>query len=313
MTLWWVNLGREYYVQREAGALWCPNHAISADGSTTAPQWHWQIVEQIQEGDTIVVCRKKFIMGFAIANSSALARRPKLPGLDKFGRWHSEGWELPVTFTVEPSPPLPRSDVVDGLFRVPFSHQPINTSGTGAQVYLAMVNDLDAPELYGRVSRRLELVSPDWLSQSFFSRPELKPTTREALIQARSGQGQFRKELLDVWNESCCATGLKRSELLRASHIKAWSVANDAERLDPYNGLLLCAHYDAAFDKGLITLEDDGTWIMVAQMDAPELRRAGLEGLRSAKVAGLRPEHLPYIRWHRDWAQKRNTEAQMVQ
>ena len=33
----------------------------------------------------------------------------------------------------------------------------------------------------------------------------------------------------------------------------------DAERLDPANGLLLAAHLDAAFDRGLMTVEEDGT------------------------------------------------------
>jgi putative restriction endonuclease len=42
----------------------------------------------------------------------------------------------------------------------------------------------------------------------------------------------------------------------RASNIISW--ADDAsKRLDPSNGLYLSATYDAAFDKNLISLDDD--------------------------------------------------------
>ena len=39
--------------------------------------------------------------------------------------------------------------------------------------------------------------------------------------------------------------------MLRASHSVPWAAcASDAERLDVHNGLLLAAHWDAAFDAG---------------------------------------------------------------
>lgn len=56
--------------------------------------------------------------------------------------------------------------------------------------------------------------------------------------------------------QACCITGLNIPQVNRASHIVAW--ADDASRrLDPSNGLYLSATYDAAFDKNLISLDDD--------------------------------------------------------
>jgi HNH endonuclease len=78
-------------------------------------------------------------------------------------------------------------------------------------------------------------------------------TTREALIDARRGQGKFRVEVGVRWNNICAVTGCGIVEVLRASHIKPWRDSTNRERLDPENGLLLAAHVDALFDKDLIT------------------------------------------------------------
>ena len=48
-------------------------------------------------------------------------------------------------------------------------------------------------------------------------------------------------------------------DLVRASHIVPWKdCPGDAERLNVHNGLLLSALWDAAFDRGLVTFDDDG-------------------------------------------------------
>ena len=45
--------------------------------------------------------------------------------------------------------------------------------------------------------------------------------------------------------------------LLLASHIIPWTACEtDAERLNPDNGLILSALWDAAFDKGLVSFTD---------------------------------------------------------
>lgn len=66
----------------------------------------------------------------------------------------------------------------------------------------------------------------------------LSATTRRALIDARRGQGRFRSELDDYWGHACAVTNCKVRAVLRASHIKPWRLASNAERLDPANGIL---------------------------------------------------------------------------
>ncbi len=57
----------------------------------------------------------------------------------------------------------------------------------------------------------------------------------------------------------CAITGLAVPALLRASHIKPWADCDDdKEQLDVFNGFLLSASLDAAFDSGVISVADDG-------------------------------------------------------
>ena len=75
-------------------------------------------------------------------------------------------------------------------------------------------------------------------------------------VNVRTNQNVFRKAILKIYNQSCCVTGLNIPEINRASHIVPW-VEDKKIRLDPANGLCLSATYDAAFDKHLISLDED--------------------------------------------------------
>jgi hypothetical protein len=87
-------------------------------------------------------------------------------------------------------------------------------------------------------------------------------TTRKRLIAARLGMGEFRAALQRRWKNKCAATGCAVLEVLRASHIKPWASSSNSERLDRANGLLLAAHIDALFDRGLISFSDAGTMLI---------------------------------------------------
>lgn len=78
----------------------------------------------------------------------------------------------------------------------------------------------------------------------------------EVRAKRRIGQDIFRAMLLDIYDSKCCLTGLDVPEVLRASHIIPWSECVKT-RLNPENGLCLSATYDAAFDKYLITFDED--------------------------------------------------------
>lgn len=74
--------------------------------------------------------------------------------------------------------------------------------------------------------------------------------------KARLGQRFFRQSVLASYNCRCCITGNPIPELLVASHILSWGNYPE-HRLNPRNGLCLAQTQDAAFDRGLITFDED--------------------------------------------------------
>ena len=101
-----------------------------------------------------------------------------------------------------------------------------------------------------------------------------------------------------LWTKSA-RRRLKVSALLRASHVKPWAdCETDAERLDVYNGILLAPQLDAAFDRGFITVADDGGIVVSDVLDVEARATLGLD--RPLRVHGLTEGHRAYLPWHRD-------------
>ena len=96
---------------------------------------------------------------------------------------------------------------------------------------------------------------------SCFIPENVKPDSKEgkdavAVAKRRINQSVFRKWIVGLYENRCCVTGLNVPEVLRASHIVSW--ASDAQnRMNPSNGLCLSATYDAAFDRHLISFDED--------------------------------------------------------
>jgi predicted restriction endonuclease len=122
-------------------------------------------------------------------------------------------------------------------------------------------------------------------------------TKKEALINARVGQGKFRSQVLLLWKNKCCVTGSTTIDAIRASHIKPWRDSTDEERLDPHNGLPLIANLDALFDAGLISFESSGKLIVSSSLSERERSIFQIE-LRSLRnmPSELTEEYLVYHR-----------------
>ena len=123
-----------------------------------------------------------------------------------------------------------------------------------------------------------------------------KRTEIETLIKARQGQGSFRQKLLKLY-PICPLTDLDVQSLLIASHIKPWSVCNNNERLDPFNGLMLAPNIDRLFDKGLITFDTDGTIKISPTIDPENQKRLGISPDIKLKI---RPKSKKYFEYHRN-------------
>lgn len=124
-------------------------------------------------------------------------------------------------------------------------------------------------------------------------------TERRAVVSARRGQGKFRDNVARI-GPLCRVTGIKDPRLLRASHIKPWrACANNDERLDGNNGLLLAPHIDHLFDRGLLTFADNGGVLLSPLVDMREFDRLGL--MPGISVGRFSPQQLTYLAYHREF------------
>ncbi len=125
----------------------------------------------------------------------------------------------------------------------------------------------------------------------------LSKTERDAIVKARIGQGQFRRNLIDYW-ATCAVTGCQEHTLLRASHIKPWSKSEVTERLSLYNGLLLSPNLDACFDLGFISFDDSGRVLVSTKLNEKDMSALGIS--KDMKLFRIDPEHHKYLAYHRE-------------
>ncbi len=170
--------------------------------------------------------------------------------------------------------------------------------GPGAKRYI--FNTLS--DLYTALNRAyaLAISLPDAPLREFERRVADLPRTTdvERLVVQRIGQDIFRARLMDYWQGRCPLTGISDPALLRASHIIPWSdCETDAERLDVHNGLLLSALWDAAFDRALVTFDDEGK-----PEFSPALSEQAYGELRWRATVPLTDKHRRRLARHRERA-----------
>ncbi len=123
----------------------------------------------------------------------------------------------------------------------------------------------------------------------------LSETERSTLRTTRLGHGKFREGLVGYWR-GCAVTQYPDVRLLIASHIKPWREADNRERLDPFNGLLLVPNLDKVFDRQLISFDRNGRILISSHLEAPE--KLGIH--KDMMVVNLGDSHQLYLNHHRE-------------
>lgn len=139
--------------------------------------------------------------------------------------------------------------------------------------------------------------------QPFIHRDFAGETTTQASYDRRIGQDFFRRAVLANYDNKCCVTGISEARLLNASHILPWS-ADLKNRHNPKNGLCLSATFDRAFDRGLMSVGDDGLVRFAASLlESSDAETRSFFGPYNARplVEAVRfdPEPL-FLKWHYD-------------
>jgi putative restriction endonuclease len=135
--------------------------------------------------------------------------------------------------------------------------------------------------------------------------PPSGPTETQASVKARRGQQFFRQAVLTAYDVRCCISGINVPRLLVASHIKPWGKFPD-HRLNPRNGLCLSTLHDAAFDAGLITLDEKLAVVLSKRLrsffpqPALEQNFVPYEGKPIQLPEKLAEPDTDFLRYHRD-------------
>jgi hypothetical protein len=237
--------------------------------------------------------------------------------------WNNVGWKVDVRFTELRDRVRPADHMHVLRPHLPARYSPLSSDGRGSQsVYLT---ELPAPlyqalaGLIGGEARAIELVAEglarsrpvattpeaaiaaweDHLREEIGRDTRIPETTREAIVQARRGQGIFRERVARI-ELRCRITGVDKPEHLRASHCKPWRESSNEERLDGENGLLLTPTIDHLFDRGFISFGGRGRLLVSPVAHRPSLERMGVRTDVAVEVGPFTDGQRRFLEWHQE-------------
>ena len=298
MAYWIVYQGDSWKRARRGGYIWAPK--VGKNGRTPA---HWATMERVKPGDLIFSGVENALRAVAEVTLPAYTSERPDPLDDRL--WSGDGWRLDVSYIDLSQPMFYRNWVPQVLGEMPALHSPFHSGGKPNQGYLYGLPNSVGEYIVDLAQRQGADIALQ--ANEAAPVPEGAETTRQQLTAARIGQGKFRRDQLGRWEGCCAILGVSRPELLRASHIKPWTSSNNLERLDPANGLLLSAMYDAAFDGLLLSFMDDGALVLAPDFSENEAAAAGLDP--SAKIEVPDARTAGYLAEHRSLMAARSTRA----
>jgi|TARA_B110000967_G_scaffold9075_1_gene9087 hypothetical protein len=126
-----------------------------------------------------------------------------------------------------------------------------------------------------------------------------KPTTTEriGLTISRVGQGYYRREVLDRWENKCAVKEITLEKILIASHIVPWKDSNEEERLDVGNGILLSPNIDALFDRNIISFSNEGNILISQQLNEEDYKNLGIS--KNSQLRKVYKDMFKYLERHR--------------
>lgn len=318
MQFWWVNQNQTYRHEFSGGYLWSPKRKTNGDLNP-----FYESMRQVSPGDLIL----SFVDTRIAAIGVALSHCREFPKPTEFGsagkKWAGSGWKVDVKFTQLENQIRP-TDHIDRLRPLlPSRYSPLLKNGHGSQsIYLVELSPelfhelrmLIGPEVQQSLDTSVALIQAyaaegvgereiavweDRVRKSIEQDTTITETDREAVIQARRGQGLFRQRVAAIETQ-CRITGVSNPELLRASHCKPWRDGSNQERLDGENGLLLTPSIDHLFDRGFIGFDPKGQLIVSPVADKPSLERMGVPTNETLAVGTFSQGQRRYLEWHLD-------------
>lgn len=295
MEFYWVNIGGTHKTVIDQHFLWAPKSSVSKVGNEVT-RLYWDNVGKVRQGDIIFCCYDQRISFLAIADDDSYTEAR--PMSRAFQQWDVIGNRVDVQI-VEIDRKVHRDEIATE-FMARFNNRSapslFSNQATLNQIYMAHL-PADAGMYLLEAVNQLARCEEAFISSGAPDSAKISATTREALVMSRIGQGKFRADVIKRWGGQCALTGLQNVNLMVASHINAWALSNNAERLDVENGLLLAPHIDRLFDQGLISFSETGALQVSPLLSSKDGVIFGLD--RFTQIQSLSKGNLFYLERHR--------------
>ena len=295
-----VMQGHTYQEEKELGFIWASKQDSSGMASHS-----WERVNEVNEGDRIFHYVKRNIIAVSVATTGCqIANRPS--NIPNYKSWNDKGYLVELDYHELEVPVNIPSNFDDILPLLPIKYSPFQSNADGNQGYLYPCNEelsiklleiIGDQNIYQVDDVQLELaigtVRPT--ERNTFI-PMIFETEAEAKTKIRIGRKKFRENLMPLWEHKCTLCGIELPALLRASYSKPWKDSTDVERVDPYNGILLCRNHDALYEKGFIAFDGQGRLHISSQVPVENYEQYGI---RTKMRIARKEENKPYFKWHK--------------
>ena len=94
-----------------------------------------------------------------------------------------------------------------------------------------------------------------------------KAKRKQLTQKERKGQAVFRRNVLNIYKNSCAITGIKQKEVLEAAHIQRY-VNENSNHIQ--NGICLRVNIHKLFDNGLISIDSDYKVVISSMLKSTE-------------------------------------------
>lgn len=296
INYFWVNIGKSKKEVKEKKFLWAPAYTYLKDGKTKTINAGWKHVPDVKKGDVLFCQFDKKIHFIAIATTDAY--KNEKPQEQTYENWKKEGYKIEIDLIVLDNP-INRDifkEEIKLFYNDKCSPKLFTKNESITQQYLISLPKGAGALLLDCIGDKSIEIYDKVNEKKLRKKPDIRQ--REAIIKARVGQGMFREEVLNLWNNTCPITKVKNKELLIASHIVSWQLSNDEEKLDKYNGLPLTPNVDKLFDKGFISFSDEGNLLIHKSFDKNIIKQLGIA--INTRIEGLKPKHKYYLQRHRE-------------
>ncbi|MBD7943674.1 HNH endonuclease [Psychrobacillus sp. FSL K6-2684] len=296
MNFYIVMQGQTYIEEKENNIIW----SKQVDKSGMHPHF-WERMKEVKAGDCIFHYVKGDIVAVSIAKKDCYeAENPYDALYKKVGNKVETSYE-------ELNTPLNIKDNFQEIeLFLPIKYSAFQENGDGNQGYLYPCNEQLAIKLLELIADNNVNLEKQEQLEFAISSILLKEPNRllqiiavmesEAKVKIRKGLQKFKQTLSPIWDNQCAICNIDSPELLHPCPSKPWKDSTEEERLDPYNGILLCYNHEALYEKGYIAFDGQGKIHISARIEERDYDKYRIH---SKMRINRKEENKKYFKWHK--------------